>query len=336
MLATDDDDGDLSNGTPHECVIRTPSVATACAPRPARSSTRYPRHARGRRSASSRRSPACRRAARATRSRVRRSAGSPADNGLPAVGYADAMVDGPDQLYIAAPAVAAGVVYYKIRILFGDTSQLTLAGQPRRPVLPALSGPHGAAVLHRLRVRSVRGGLDDGDRRRHAVAVGVGRAERRARPIRTRRTRARTRSRRRSTATTRPRQTSYVATPEIDVGQYSDVRLQYRRWLAVEDSHFDQARDPRERHERLGERHQRTTATSSALDHIDKEWRFHDVPVSRYIRGHTLTVKWEPRLRSGPPVRRLDARRRVHRRQPIVDLRRRRSCHRPSSATTGR
>jgi hypothetical protein len=37
------------------------------------------------------------------------------------------------------------------------------------------------------------------------------------------------------------KQRAWLAAPPIDVGQYSDVRVQYRRWLAVEDSHFDTA-----------------------------------------------------------------------------------------------
>src|SRR5690606_20761849 len=35
---------------------------------------------------------------------------------------------------------------------------------------------------------------------------------------------------------------SWVKLPPIDVGRWTDVHLQYRRWLAVEDSYFDQAR----------------------------------------------------------------------------------------------
>src|SRR5262249_31599049 len=39
-----------------------------------------------------------------------------------------------------------------------------------------------------------------------------------------------------------PNYFSWVRAPPVDIGQYSDVRVQYRRWLATEDSHFDQAR----------------------------------------------------------------------------------------------
>ena len=38
-----------------------------------------------------------------------------------------------------------------------------------------------------------------------------------------------------------PKQRTWIKTPVVDIGQYSDVRLHYRRWLAVEDNHFDQA-----------------------------------------------------------------------------------------------
>jgi MYXO-CTERM domain-containing protein len=32
---------------------------------------------------------------------------------------------------------------------------------------------------------------------------------------------------------------------------------------------------------------------SSATQHVDKEWRFHDVPLSPYFFGHKLKVRWD-------------------------------------------
>nr|HEX4314441.1 hypothetical protein [Kofleriaceae bacterium] len=85
---------------------------------------------------------------------------------------------------------------------------------------------------------------------------------------------------------------SWAQTPPIDVGHYSDVRVQYRRWLAVEDSASDQAT---------------ITANGSAvwmnaaavapqpsnLQHVDKEWRFQDVQLSTHFTGHQVTVGWQ-------------------------------------------
>jgi hypothetical protein len=85
---------------------------------------------------------------------------------------------------------------------------------------------------------------------------------------------------------------SYLAMPPIDVGQWSDVRLQYRRWLAVEDSHYDKARIL------VGDKQAWVNFTqdigdSSSVHHIDREWRFHDVAVSGYQMGHTLDISWD-------------------------------------------
>jgi len=85
---------------------------------------------------------------------------------------------------------------------------------------------------------------------------------------------------------------SFVKMPSIDVGRWSDVHLQYRRWLAVEDSHFDQARIS------VGGKQAWVNFTqnmgdSSSAQHIDREWRFQDVSVSGYQSGHTLDITWD-------------------------------------------
>ncbi|HMG24704.1 MAG TPA: hypothetical protein VK607_25380, partial [Kofleriaceae bacterium] len=85
---------------------------------------------------------------------------------------------------------------------------------------------------------------------------------------------------------------SFVKMPPIDVGRWSDVHLQYRRWLAVEDSHFDQARIS------VGGKQAWVNFTqnmgdSSSAQHIDREWRFQDVSVSGYQSGHTIDITWD-------------------------------------------
>lgn len=77
--------------------------------------------------------------------------------------------------------------------------------------------------------------------------------------------------------------------PTIDVGRYSDVRLQYRRWLTVEDSEFDQATIAV--NDKVVWRNvSDNRGNDSSLHHLDREWRFHDVPLSSRFRGGELSL----------------------------------------------
>lgn len=86
-------------------------------------------------------------------------------------------------------------------------------------------------------------------------------------------------------------QVSTMRLPPIDVRQYSDVRLQFRRWLAVEDSEFDKATVM------VNGRQAWVNFTAnqgqrSTIHHIDREWRFTDIGVSGYAFGHTLNIEF--------------------------------------------
>ncbi|HEY4240078.1 MAG TPA: hypothetical protein VGM88_09695 [Kofleriaceae bacterium] len=85
---------------------------------------------------------------------------------------------------------------------------------------------------------------------------------------------------------------SYLASPKISTGNYSDVHVQYRRWLAVEDSQFDQARITANGEE-IWVNATQNLGDSSSLQHIDKEWRFIDVPVNFHTHGHDVTIGWD-------------------------------------------
>lgn len=86
------------------------------------------------------------------------------------------------------------------------------------------------------------------------------------------------------------KESTYTLTlPTIDVENYSDVRLQYRRWLSVEDSFYDKAQITTNGNVAW------TNATDgqgedSALHNVDREWRFHDVALTSKFRGKQLTV----------------------------------------------
>ena len=94
-----------------------------------------------------------------------------------------------------------------------------------------------------------------------------------------------------------PMSYSFVQLPPIDVGNYSDVRLQYRRWLGVEDSHFDQARILTNDNV-AWVNFTENNGDASARQHIDREWRFHDVPLSSHFTGRELNLKFD--LKSDP------------------------------------
>lgn len=83
--------------------------------------------------------------------------------------------------------------------------------------------------------------------------------------------------------------TSFAQLPEIDVGHWSDVHLQYRRWLAVEDSHFDQAQVT-VNGKRAWVNFDSNMGDSSSIHHIDREWRFHDVALSNVAFGTKLNI----------------------------------------------
>lgn len=85
---------------------------------------------------------------------------------------------------------------------------------------------------------------------------------------------------------------SYVEYKAIDIGSWSDVHVQYKRKLAVEDSQFDKARIT-VNGTNAWINASANRGDSSALHHIDKEWRFHDVRISGLTTGHFLRVAFE-------------------------------------------
>ncbi|MEZ4403079.1 MAG: DUF4215 domain-containing protein [Kofleriaceae bacterium] len=85
--------------------------------------------------------------------------------------------------------------------------------------------------------------------------------------------------------------TMWAETPRIDVGTYSDVRLQFRRWLQVEDGFYDQATI-----EVNGEQAWANLSsqgdTSHTTHHQDRAWVFQDLPLSSRIFDGSVVVRW--------------------------------------------
>jgi len=85
---------------------------------------------------------------------------------------------------------------------------------------------------------------------------------------------------------------TFAELPAIDIGQWSDVHVQYRRKLAVEDSQFDKARIT-VNGAQAWLNNTANRGDSSSLHHLDREWRFHDVRISGLAAGHSLRVAFE-------------------------------------------
>jgi cysteine-rich repeat protein len=85
---------------------------------------------------------------------------------------------------------------------------------------------------------------------------------------------------------------NYLTSPTIDVGAYSDVRLQYRRWLTVEDGFFDQG-NIYANNTLVWTNFNSMSESASTIHHVDREWRFHDVPLAGSITDGTVQIKYE-------------------------------------------
>jgi MYXO-CTERM domain-containing protein len=85
---------------------------------------------------------------------------------------------------------------------------------------------------------------------------------------------------------------NFALSPRVSVANYTDVRLQYWRWLNVEDGFFDQASIFV--NDQLAWQNQNSDqGDTSSLHHRDKEWRFHDVPLGGAVVDGEVQVRFE-------------------------------------------
>lgn len=89
----------------------------------------------------------------------------------------------------------------------------------------------------------------------------------------------------------RPDALAWLESPTIDVGAYSDVRLQYRRWLTIEDGFYDHA-VIEVNGEPAWANLTSQGSSSHTTHHEDRGWRFHDVALSSRIYDGTVTLRW--------------------------------------------
>jgi hypothetical protein len=292
VLAADDDDGNLDNGTPHECTIRAAygrhGIRTASGRVIAPDTLTVPALATGIQIEVTGTTPRCTgdEVVGATVDWV------PSYTGVPAPGSVEASPAGANKFFAQLPLADHEVVYYRAKVKFADGSTLTLADNIADPYYQLYQGktvplyctdfesedPFAAGwttgtdadTESPFQWGTPTGGATDP----HAAYSG---SKILAQKL---------------DGDYNAKERAWLKSPVIDVGQYSDVRLQYRRWLAAEDSHFDQAMITAN-DKQVWLNYTANMGDSSSIHHVDREWRFHDVALSSHFTGHKVQVGWE-------------------------------------------
>ena len=290
-LATDDDDGDLANGTPHECLIRAAfgrhglRTASAVAAQPGALDTPSP----------------------STEVTVDLSGLSalcatdtidrvdliwlPGYTRLPAAGTSPMTALSPTRYAAPLPLPSDDVVSYSARVRFTDGTTLIAADNLADPYYSLYRGPTVPLYCTTFDDDPFVAGWTTGtsDNSPSPWAWGSPIAGGTDPPA----AYSGTRILGQSLNGPYPKDlTTWVRLPDIDVGTWSDVHLQYRRWLATEDSFFDPARITVDG-DQAWINASSNRGVASSLHHIDREWRFHDVRVSGFGFGHTLRLAFE-------------------------------------------
>jgi MYXO-CTERM domain-containing protein len=303
-LVEDDDDGNLANGTPHECAIRDAygrhGLRTASGTVNAPGLLEVNARSVGITIDVSGLSDTCD-GDEVTGAKI---SWKPGYGGIPTAGDQDATRVSPTKFFAQLPLSPQEAVFYKATIDFADGSSLTLADNYADPYYQLYQGEtvklyctnfdstdpfsEGWTTGFELSAADVpeppvfEWGTPPGTGATDPHAAFSG-------------TNILAQALGRNYA---PNARVWVNTPTIDVGRYSDVRLQYRRWLASEDSHYDKAMVTANGNQAWLNL-SANNGDSSSLHHVDKEWRFHDVPLSSRFSGHQLTVGWEITSDSG-------------------------------------
>jgi MYXO-CTERM domain-containing protein len=89
-----------------------------------------------------------------------------------------------------------------------------------------------------------------------------------------------------------PEKVNFLLSPKVEIGDYSDVRLQYRRWLNVEDAFFDKG-NIYSNSQLVWTNFNSDSENSSSVHHQDREWRFHDVSLAGTGEDGSVQIKYE-------------------------------------------
>ena len=91
---------------------------------------------------------------------------------------------------------------------------------------------------------------------------------------------------------------TWARMPIIDTSDFSTVRLQFRRWLTVEDGFFDQAYIDVDG-ERIWANHESPEDYLATFHHTDREWRFVDFDISAQAADGAVEVTFGQRSDGG-------------------------------------
>jgi MYXO-CTERM domain-containing protein len=89
-----------------------------------------------------------------------------------------------------------------------------------------------------------------------------------------------------------PQSNTRATSPRIDTQGFTNVRLQYWRWLTVEDGYFDRARI-HANDQVVWSNHASDEDYLATFHHTDKQWRFHDVDLSATVANGSVEVGFE-------------------------------------------
>jgi cysteine-rich repeat protein len=85
--------------------------------------------------------------------------------------------------------------------------------------------------------------------------------------------------------------TSAAESPNIDVAGYSNVHLQYRRWLTVEDGFFDKAKISA--NGAVVWSNKASPTMNNSIEHVDSEWVFQDIDVSSAAKSGKIKLRFD-------------------------------------------
>jgi hypothetical protein len=292
VLATDDDDGDLANGTPHECAIRNAYALHGL--RTATGVVLAPDHLGQPTLATTVRIELSGLTDRCSSDEIERTEliwKSSRVGGI-APGKATAVQSAPSRYYVELPLAVDDKVLYQVQVVFKDQATLVLPDNLADPFYELYVGrtiplycvnfEDGDPMGTGWQTGTPDGmpspwtwGTPSGGSTKPPAAFSGAHALVMA-----------------ADGNYTPQSSSFIKMPSLDIGPWTDVHLQYRRWLAVEDSEFDQARVT------VGGKtawvnFTQNVGDSSSTHHIDREWRFQDIVVSGYQTGRMLDIGWD-------------------------------------------
>jgi len=86
-----------------------------------------------------------------------------------------------------------------------------------------------------------------------------------------------------------PLESAIATSPPVATAGYTNVRLQYRRWLTIEDAFFDQAAILVDDEPVWGNFASEDSEVAT-MHHIDREWRFHDIDITAFAGDGQVQV----------------------------------------------